>query len=305
MPADQKAVRLTVRDCNWMQAVEGDLDLSHGAYLHSPISAANFSENHLDRYMNEVPNFDAVETDFGMSHSVQRRWDDDHNHWGVGHFLFPFMTTFPPVGDHMEVNPGHVWIPMDDHTTLVMTYQWHPMTPLSEVPPLHKLGGGGGQGSQGIFDNGWEQYIPETPEAGSKWRQKANVANSYGYDEEAQLNRRYSGIATVELQDRGLQESMKPIADRTNEHLGVTDAAIIAVRRRLLEAAKALRENGVAPQCVDKPEQFRVRSTSGILPKDVNWLEGTRDWVRDAPGIPVHARGHLRPEFLAELKRTS
>jgi phthalate 4,5-dioxygenase len=102
-----------------------------------------------------------------------------------------------------------------------------------------------------------------------------------------------------------MQESMKPIADRTNEHLGVTDAVIIAVRRRLLEAVKALRDDGVVPQCVDKPEQFQVRSTSGVLQKDANWLEGTRDWVRDGPGIPVHARGHLRPEQLAELKRTS
>lgn len=300
MPANQKAVRLTVRDCNWMQAVEGDLDLSHGAYLHSPLSSEHFGENHLDRYMNEVPDFDAVETDFGISHCVRRHWDDDHAHCGVGHFLFPFMTTFPPVGDNMETNPGHVWIPMDDRTTLVWTYQWHPTTPLADVPLDHKLGGG--QGSQGIFDSSWEQYLPETPEPASKWRQKACVANAYGFDEDAQLNRRYSGIATVELQDRGLQESMRPIADRTNEHLGATDVAIIAVRRRLLEAAKMLRDEGVVPECVDKPEQFSVRSASGIVRHDLDWREGTRDWVRDGVGVPMHSRGHLRPEWVVELK---
>jgi len=292
MPADQKWVRMTIRDCNWMQALEGDLDLSHGAYLHSPINSENFNENHLDRYTGEVPHFDAVETDFGISHCVRRRFDDAHYLWGVGHFLFPFMTTFPPVGDSMEVNAGHVWIPMDDHTTLVWTFQWHPTTPLSEVPFERKLGG---QGSRGIFDPSWEQFLPETPEAGSKWRQKASAANGYGFDDEAQLDRRYSGIATVELQDRGIQESMRPIVDRTIEHLGATDAAIISARRRLLGAAKALRDDGVVPGCVDEPEQFRIRSASGVLPSDVNWQEGSRDWIRDSVGSPVHSRGHLRP----------
>jgi hypothetical protein len=46
---------------------------------------------------------------------------------------------------------------------------------------------------------------------------------------------------------------MGPITDRTQEHLGSTDAMLIQVRRRLINAAKALRDSGVTPPGVDDP----------------------------------------------------
>ena len=46
---------------------------------------------------------------------------------------------------------------------------------------------------------------------------------------------------------------MGPIMDRTKEHLGTADATIIRVRRRMLEAARALRERGVTPPGVESP----------------------------------------------------
>src|SRR5712692_2433101 len=49
LPANQKRLSLTVRECNYLQSLEGDLDLSHGAYLHS-FTAREFligQQNHL------------------------------------------------------------------------------------------------------------------------------------------------------------------------------------------------------------------------------------------------------------------
>jgi phenylpropionate dioxygenase-like ring-hydroxylating dioxygenase large terminal subunit len=300
MPADQKAVRLSIRDCNWMQAVEGDLDLSHGGYLHSAIDPKLFKENHLDRHLGEVPHFDAIDTEFGVTHCVRRTWDDNHYHLGIAHFLFPFLTTFPAVGDRMEINPGHAWIPMDDRTTLVWAYFWHPSTSVNNVPGDRALGS---NTNGGAFDPSWEAYLPETSEAGSRWRQRGCSENDYGYDEEAQRTKRFSGIATVGLQDRGLQESMGPVVDRSQEHLGVSDSAVIRVRRRLMAAAKKLRDEGTAPECLERPDAFSVRAATGVLRKDVNWMDGVRDWTRDAVGVPIHSRGHLRPGATEELKR--
>jgi phthalate 4,5-dioxygenase len=75
--------------------------------------------------------------------------------------------------------------------------------------------------------------------------------------------------------------------DRTAEHLGSTDAAIIRARRRLLDAARQLRDNGVAPASVDDAALFRVRSASGLLPNGASWLEGTREWLEAQPGRAV------------------
>ena len=45
----------------------------------------------------------------------------------------------------------------------------------------------------------------------------------------------YTGIAGIHAQDQAVTESMGPIYDRTQEHLGTTDAMVIRVRRRLID----------------------------------------------------------------------
>jgi phthalate 4,5-dioxygenase len=72
-----------------------------------------------------------------------------------------------------------------------------------------------------------------------------------------------------------VQESMGPIYDRTTEHLGTSDAAIIAARRRLLQAVRGL-ARGEAPPGLDAASQ-RVRAASLVLPRDVPFYEGARD----------------------------
>jgi hypothetical protein len=39
-------------------------------------------------------------------------------------------------------------------------------------------------------------------------------------------------------EDHAVQESMGPIVDRTNEHLGTSDQAVIRFRRLMIEAAR-------------------------------------------------------------------
>jgi hypothetical protein len=72
-------------------------------------------------------------------------------------------------------------------------------------------------------------------------------------------------------------ESMGPIMDRSKEHLGTTDALIIKTRRKLIAAARALRERGVTPPGVDTPEVYRQRSGGVILPRNVDWWAATHD----------------------------
>jgi hypothetical protein len=65
---------------------------------------------------------------------------------------------------------------------------------------------------------------------------------------------------------------------RPGEHLGTADAAIIRVRRRLLEATKALRDHGTPPPGVVDPSVYTVRSCLTVLPPEANWLEALADW---------------------------
>jgi phthalate 4,5-dioxygenase len=70
------------------------------------------------------------------------------------------------------------------------------------------------------------------------------------------------------------QESMGPIYDRTGEHLGSSDTAVIAMRRQLQGLARQL-EDAVEPSMAKRPDLYRVRSASFVLKRSESWIEAT------------------------------
>jgi hypothetical protein len=102
----------------------------------------------------------------------------------------------------------------------------------------------------------------------------------------------FNGIPFIgNLQDRAMTELMcsdngEPLYDRTQEHLGSSDAQVALVRRQLIEAATNLRDRGKTPANVDDVTLDRVRSASHIFPADSDWRklsEGSRDVDSGAP----------------------
>jgi phthalate 4,5-dioxygenase oxygenase subunit len=96
----------------------------------------------------------------------------------------------------------------------------------------------------------------------------ANPENDFMMDIDVKRDLRFSGIPTVRLQDSAVIWSMGLIMDRTREHLGTADATVIKLRRKMLAAVKALREDGVEPPGVHSPDLYTVRSCATVLPKD-------------------------------------
>jgi hypothetical protein len=83
----------------------------------------------------------------------------------------------------------------------------------------------------------------------------------------------YCGIPGFGVQDQAVQESQGDIVDRSQERLGSSDTAIIQVRRRMMTAARALRDHGT-PAPGANPGSFLVRSTSVVLAPGESWIEG-------------------------------
>ncbi len=91
------------------------------------------------------------------------------------------------------------------------------------------------------------------------------------------------------LQDPMAQESMGPVYDRTQEHLGTTDAMVIRTRQVLLAKARALRESGEIPPGVDQPQLYRMNSGGLLATKGENGIE---------VGAHLLFQGGQRPEAL-------
>jgi hypothetical protein len=124
---------------------------------------------------------------------------------------------------------------------------------------------------------GGHGFLPDTTDWHGAFRLVQNKDNDYLIDREAQRAKSYTGIAGIHQQDQAITESMGAIIDRTQEHLGSSDAMVIRTRRRAINAAKALRDIGEIPPGVDNPKVYRHRSGGVILPRDADWLESTKD----------------------------
>ena len=57
------------------------------------------------------------------------------------------------------------------------------------------------------------------------------------------------------------------------------------MRQRLLQAAKALRDQRITPPAADQPELYQVRGAAVLLPSDAAWFEATGEQRRVIPGV--------------------
>jgi hypothetical protein len=134
----------------------------------------------------------------------------------------------------------------------------------------------------------WGGYVEETSDPLTRYYTKANLHNDYFLDYELQRNELNIGIPFLgNLQDRAMTETMGPIYDRTQEHLGTTDAMVILVRRQLINAARALRDQGLLPANVEDPNLCRVRPASVLLPEGESWIAATEKARQSDAGVPI------------------
>jgi hypothetical protein len=116
-----------------------------------------------------------------------------------------------------------------------------------------------------------------------------NLDNDFLIDRELQRTSSYTGLPTVRCDDSAMTNSMGPILDRSQEPLGVGDLMIIAVRARLLKAARDLRNHGTLPPTVEHPELCRVRAGNAILPNDEDWTKANESWLLAKSNEPAPA----------------
>jgi hypothetical protein len=212
------------------------------------------------------PVFEVVEHAAGLYIGARRNAEEGHYYWRITPWVMPSFTMIPPRGNHSV--HGHFWVPIDDENCWTWSFDYHPTRELTaaEIQAMRE--------GRGVH----VAYVPGT------YRPRANKDNDYLMDRAAQrAGLTYSGVAGIAMQDASLQESMGPIADRTREHLVATDAGIAMARRRLIQAARALAENGVAPPGTDPAEQ-RVRSVAIVLPVGQPFVEGARDALTAVAG---------------------
>lgn len=265
VPEDELKVSLIQRDCNYLQALEGDIDTSHFGFLHAGhVGPDELPEDDpiYHTVTNRAPEYHVADAPWGTQYVGYREAGPGHTYWRFANFLFPFWTQ-APNGEFASHVHARAWVPMDDDHTMFCFLWWkRGDSALTRPPPARKDGtavGGAGRVNK---------FVPNTTDWYGRWRLTANPDNDWEIDRAAQRSGAiYSGIDGIHLQDQAITESMGRIVAHECEHLAASDLMIVRTRRRLLAAARALRETGARPPGADDPSIFR-NARSGYLVSD-------------------------------------
>lgn len=251
---------------NWMQLMEGELDSSHVGFLHSRVDNG---ENVLSArgrmqgaiFADSAPTWTFKDTDYGIMLGAKRDGTDDKTYWRVNQWLMPSFTMIaarPGTPVHLQIR-----VPMGDATSIFYRAIWHPSRPLTDQE-RHDAERGGVN---------FPEMIPGT------YLPKENMDNDYLIDRAAQRATSFTGIKSIPAQDWAVQEDMGgPIVDRSIEHLVSADAAIISVRKRLIKAARDLRE-GTEPAEPQAGERYGVRPIDIMLDGKAEVWDGAREYL--------------------------
>jgi phthalate 4,5-dioxygenase oxygenase subunit len=269
VPDENVHVSFRVQECNWLQALEGEIDSAHAPILHGRIDGKG-AINQWVAGRDLRPIFECMQQPFGMSIASRRKVDEQTQYWRVNQYMLPFWTLVPPQSKFPELS-GHAWVPMDDEHTLCLMFSYTPAQPF--YARTHELMEEGHHGRE-TGHASRHCYAPKPPSEpyGQYWT-KFNPRDNYLFNYEAQQTSWFSGLPGLWVQDAACQSGVAPIYDRTQENLGVSDTGIAMTRRFLLESLAAYRDRNIRPQGAAQPETFMVRAMSLTLPTGTSWAE--------------------------------
>jgi len=276
------------QSCNYMQGVEGDLDPAHPNYLHRDLdredkaSWAGAGWNSIQALMHDgAPVIHCEHTPYLMRvGAVRTTPDPEVSYVRVFEYCAPFYC-FIPAGPG-ESQLFKAWHPIDDYSCYTFYIHYDADKPL-DAEAIHRNWG----------------HRTAAPDYKS-----AHDNTNMHLQDRARMNRNLSGIEGAAIQDLAMQESMGPLYDRSQEHLGASDRAVIFYRHTMMKLMETAEQGGSLPG-QDAALDYKLRAASTHMPKGeawqlaASWLEreerGEISWsgslAQMARRDPVAARG--------------
>jgi phthalate 4,5-dioxygenase oxygenase subunit len=262
--ADARVSATKVRvKCNWAQILEGQIDSAHSSSLHSSdmvpaqVEGAKATDvNWLRPSTDKAPRFQIERTSYGFRYAAIRRPiknEATHDYIRTTVYIAPFTALIPPNNVH---NVATLLTPEDDENTIFYFIAWN------------------GTDKPGIDAETWRKFnvLQWGVDVDENFDGVRNARNLYQQDRANMKDGNFTGIAGIPNQDIAMWEGMGRISDRSAERLGASDVAVAAFRRLMVEAARAMRDEGRAIG-TGEPHvtHATISSFEGVVPKTVNW----------------------------------
>jgi phthalate 4,5-dioxygenase oxygenase subunit len=250
VPLEYAYVTKCLLECNYLQGLEGECDSSHLSFLHRTFS----NERSQWLYKSDIsPAYETEDTDFGVR-LIATRNIDNHHYVRFSAFVMPVYGCVPagrPTNE-LEGYEIHTYVPADD------THCWR-----------YDIGFRRDRAVQDDEVHRRKQILPD-------YTRIRNAGNNYLQDRQMQRTVNFTGIEDFFNHDGCATESMGPIFDRSKEHLGVSDKAVIAVRKFLLTSVKDLQNGKEPPHLVRDAERNwfpHIDCFAYLLPQKTPWRQ--------------------------------
>ena len=263
-------------DCNYLQGNEGNIDPGHLSFLHRflredfsfsrpprvSVGTDRAASSSNDLYGRDLaPTIEIEETDFGIRIFSVRDANDGTNYVRISNFIFPNLSAFPGGGgaDGYSVN----WhVPIDDRTHWKWSFTFNRRVRL-DLDRLQRQTSG---------DVGTDYFL------------RRSKANRYLQDREEMKTRSYLGIGPFfPAHDALAVEGPGAIQDRTAEHTGSTDKAIVMSRLQLLKGIGQVKNGQDPMHLIRTPKQNELRllgAVDMIIPTSEDWRTAWKGYFR-------------------------
>ncbi len=262
-PPEQLLVVKMYQDCNYLQGLEGDLDPAHPNYLHRDFDEQSSRQSWTgagwqsisDLMSDGSPVIHVEETPQLMRvGAVRRTADPGMSYVRTTEWVAPFYT-------HIATGPNEsqlfkAWLPIDDVSCFTF-YIHHDMHKALDVPA--------------IYANWGHKTAPPD------YRTTHTLQNMHLQDRAMMVTGNFSGVVGASIQDRAVQESMGPVFDRTQEHLGTSDKAVIFYRRLILRKLNEMDQDLALPGTAEGLD-LNQRAASVYMRSDMPWQQAVR-WI--------------------------
>jgi phthalate 4,5-dioxygenase len=267
--------------CNWVQTLDGNIDTSHASFLHQFNAIDDAPEDDTDRpgypsirtsvrikRFGESPRLEVHDDWYGFRYAGLRKTPNGHRHARISSYIIPYATqiaTIPFATRQLLV------VPIDDYSAWRYNY-------ITQDPRLENPGNVSDGSSRTVKGNPYVRY----GNGDGVQERLFTEANEYGIDRAVQRDKgpggTFSGIPDHGSQDYMVTETMGPIYDRTREHLGTTDLAIVRFHSLLLRCAQELAEGKEPPAVAADLDYKGIRAAEKILADGEDWrILGTND----------------------------
>jgi phenylpropionate dioxygenase-like ring-hydroxylating dioxygenase large terminal subunit len=251
VPLDHSYVTKCLLECNYLQGLEGECDSSHLSFLHRAFS----NERNQAHYKSDTrPVYETEDTDFGLRLIATRRTGDGQQYVRFSAFVMPLLGCVPAGRPTNELDGFeiHAYVPADDD------HCWRYDIGFRRSRPVH------------------DDEVHRRQQIGAGYLRIRNARNNYLQDRQAQKTVNFTGIEDFLNHDACATESMGPIVDRSKEHLGVSDQAVIAVRKFLLNSVRGQLEGKEPPHLVYDADRNRfphIDCFAYTLPPHTHWRQ--------------------------------